>query len=489
MADKIPLTRRVTERPIVALDLNRAEVDLRESESLFRALAENVEVVFYVHEIDQQWFSYVSPAYERIWGQSASEIYADPVAFLRDIHADDRPQVEIALKLQRAGENTETRYRLVLPGGGIRHIHDRSFVTSRPGDEVRRVVGIAEDVTERTDERLKLASSAATFEALVRNNPFGVYVVGTDFTLLHVSLGTVGVFGGVDPLIGRDFSEIVRILWPEPFATEVIGRFRQTLETGEFYINHGVVEKRQNIDRTEAYEWRIDRMTLPDGTFGVVCHFFDLSERMALETQLKQAVADKDMLLREIDHRVRNSIAMIAGLLSMQGGTSQSAEVRQALDVASARLIAVARIHERLYKGKELGIVEFGTHLEEICRDLRTSLRYSNMTMAIKTAEVDLSVDQAIALGLIANELVTNAFKHCDDSQATISVDLECNAAFLTLTVSDTGVGMPGDYNPLIKAGLGMKVIDTLVRQLNGSLVLPAAGATARFQVNIPLMR
>ena len=98
-------------------------------------------------------------------------------------------------------------------------------------------------------------------------------------------------------------------------------------------------------------------MTLPDGTFGVVCHFFELSERLALEAQLKQAIDDKDMLLREIDHRVRNSIAMIAGLLSMQGGTSQSAEVRQALDVASARLIAVARIHERLYKGNQIGIV------------------------------------------------------------------------------------------------------------------------------------
>ncbi len=489
MVDKIPLTRGVMERPIVALDLNRAEVDLRESESLFRALAENVEVVFYVHEIDQQRISYVSPAYERIWCQSASEIYADPVAFLRDIHADDRPQVEMAMKHQQAGENTETRYRLVLPGGGIRHIHDRSFVTNRPGDEVRRVVGIAEDVTERTEERLKLASSAATFEALVRNNPFGVYVVGSDFKMLHTSLGTVGVFGEVYPLIGRDFSEIVRILWPEPFASEVIGRFQQTLETGEFYINHGVVKKRKNIDRTEAYEWRIDRMTLPDGTFGVVCHFFDLSEHVALETQLKQAVDDKDMLIREIDHRVRNSIAIIAGLLTMQCGTTQSAEVRQALDVASARLIAVARIHERLYKGKEIGIVEFGTYLEEICRDLRTSLRHSNMTMAIKTTECDLSVDQAIPLGLIANELVTNAFKHCDDSKATISVDLECDATSLTLTVSDTGVGMPGDYDPLIKAGLGMKVIDTLVRQLNGSLVLPAAGAKARFQVNIPLMR
>lgn len=360
-------------------------------------------------------------------------------------------------------------------------------VAARPDDTL--VVGIAEDATETTDARIKLASSAEIFEALVRNNPFGVYVVGSNFKMLHTSLGTVRVFGGVDPLIGRDFAEVVRILWPEPFATEIIGRFRKTLETGEFYINHGVVEKRQNIDQTEAYEWRIDRMTLPDGTFGVVCHFFDLSERMALEAQLKQAVADKDMLAREIDHRVRNSIAMIAGLLSMQGGTSQSAEIRLALDVASARLMAVARIHELLYKAEKLGIVEFGTYLEEICRELRTSLRHSDMTMAIKTAEVHIAIDQAIPLGLIANELVTNAFKYCANSEAIISVDLECDASTLTLTVSDTGIGMPGDYDPSIKTGLGMKIVGTLVRQLNGSLSLPAAGGTARFQVNIPLMR
>lgn len=134
-------------------------------------------------------------------------------------------------------------------------------------------------------------------------------------------------------------------------------------------------------------------------------------------------------------------------------------------------------------------MVEFGTYVEEMCRGLRTSLRHSKMTMAVKTAECDLSIDQAIPLGLIANELVTNAFKHCDDSKAAISVELECDATILTLTVSDTGVGMPGDYDPLIKKGLGMKVIDRLVRQMNGSLVLPAPGSTARFQVNIPLMR
>ena len=461
--------------------------DLRESEVRFRQLAENIGAVFYIHEIDQPRISYVSPAYERIWQQPADELYADASAFMRVIHPDDRPMVEAALERQREGESTETRYRLVLPDGRVSHIHDRSFVTSDPDGNARRVVGIAEDVTVTTQARMQLAANAATFEMLVRNNPFGVYVVGSDFRLLHASIGTARAFAGIDPLIGRDVAEILRILWNEPFATELIDRFRHTLATGETYVSHRTVEQRHNIDQVDAYDWRIDRIGLPDGSLGVVCHFYDLTERMALEDELRQAVADKDMLLREIDHRVRNSIAMVASLLSMQGGSAASLEVKQALDVASARLVAVARIHERLYKGKEVGVVEFGTYLEEICRDLRSSLGHGAMTMAIKTAHCDLSVDQAVPLGLVANELVTNAFKHCGKSAASISVVLECNESMLTLTVSDDGVGMPEDYNPAKRSGLGMRVIDMLVRQLNGSLTLPAAGGDARFQVTVPI--
>lgn len=462
--------------------------DERESEVRFRQLAENVEAVFYIQELDERGISYVSPAYERVWNQSTQALYSDPTTFMRDIHPDDRNNVEIARQRQREGHNTDTRYRLVLPGVGTRYIHDRSYVTNNSNSDGSRVVGIAEDVTASTKARLQLASNAATFEKLVANNPFGLLVVGSEFKLLHTSLGAERIFADIHPLIGRDFTEILRTLWIEPFATEAIQRFRHTLATGETYASHNTLEQRHNSDSLEAYDWRIDRIGLPDGTLGVVCYFYDLSERMALEAQLKQAVADKDMLLHEIDHRVRNSISMIASLVSMQSRSSNSAEVKQALGVASARLLAVAQIHERLYKGKDLGVVEFGSYLEEICHDLQTSIGRSNMTMAIHVAPVVLTVDQAIPLGLIANELVTNAFKHCGESPAIIHVELTRSGPVLALTVSDTGVGMPTDYNPSKKSGLGMKVIAMLVRQLNGSLVLPDPGRAARFQVEIPLV-
>ena len=99
---------------------------------------------------------------------------------------------------------------------------------------------------------------------------------------MHASIGTARAFAGIDPLIGRDVAEILRILWNEPFATELIDRFRHTLATGETYVSHRTVEQRHNIDQVDAYDWRIDRIGLPDGSLGVVCHFYDLTERMAL---------------------------------------------------------------------------------------------------------------------------------------------------------------------------------------------------------------
>ena len=459
--------------------------DLRQSEVRFRQLAENIDVVFYIHEVDEPRISYVSPAYERIWQQSSAALYADPAAFMRDIHPDDRPLLDVAIAKLNAGQGGDIRYRLQLPEG-VRYIHDRAFVTVNPDGEGRRVVGIAEDVTATTMARQQLASNAATFETLVRNTPFGVYVVGADFKLLHASLGTARVFAGIEPLIGRDFEDIIRIIWTEPFASEILARFRHTLTTGETYISHGTVELRLNTGTTEAYDWRIDRLSLPDGSLGVVCYFYDLSERMALESELKQAVADKDMLLREIDHRVRNSIAMVASLLSMQATASVSDEVKQALGVASARLVAIARIHERLYKGKELGIVEFGAYLEEICRDLERSLGHGGCTVNIRVATLDLPVDQAVSLGLIANELVTNAFKHCGGGKVTIDIELAQRDDTLALNVSHTGRVMPADFDPSQKSGLGMRLIQMLVRQLGGTLRPPAAGTSAMFAVVVP---
>ncbi len=126
-----------------------------------------------------------------------------------------------------------------------------------------------------------------TFFALIRNNPFGTYVVDSSFRLREVSLGARKVFEQVTPLLGRDFAEVLRLIWQEPFASEAIARFRHTLATGESYSAPNTVEQRANVVAVEAYDWRIERISLPDGQFGVVCYFYDLSERQRWEAALR----------------------------------------------------------------------------------------------------------------------------------------------------------------------------------------------------------
>jgi len=152
-----------------------------------------------------------------------------------------------------------------------------------------RLQGILRDITERKRAEEALAGSAATLAQLVVNDPFGVFAVDADFRLALVGKGARKVFANVDPLIGRDLAAVVRTLWPEPFASELIGRFRHTLATGEPHESLQVNQRRADVDAVEAYDWRIERVRMADGRFGAVCWFYDLTERQRWERRLSAA--------------------------------------------------------------------------------------------------------------------------------------------------------------------------------------------------------
>lgn len=140
--------------------------------------------------------------------------------------------------------------------------------------------GVAAFFTDITERKL-LVAAGDTFRQLVEHAPFGVYVVDADFRLVQVSEGAQKVFQNVHPLLGRDFEEVMRLLWNEPFVSDAVALFRHTLKTGEPYHSARTVERRHDIEAVEAYDWKLERVIMPDGTFGVICHFYDLSEKQA----------------------------------------------------------------------------------------------------------------------------------------------------------------------------------------------------------------
>ncbi len=206
---------------------------------------------------------------------------------------------------------------------------------------IREWVGVQSDFTEA---RLQLARNAETFALLVRNCPFDIYAVDKALRLVEISEGRAKAFGKIDPLIGRDIAEVLRLAWGEPFASEALVQFEETLEPGLPYVSLGSTDQRANIDATEAYDWHLKRIALPDGSDGVVCYFYDLYERISLEDELRQAITDKELLAREIEHRVQNSLAIVCSLLNLQRSIARTVDTKDALTAASARVLAIARL-------------------------------------------------------------------------------------------------------------------------------------------------
>jgi PAS domain S-box-containing protein len=146
-------------------------------------------------------------------------------------------------------------------------------------------IGLIEETAERTWATVERAKAEAaflrshdTFLGLVHNAPYGVYLLDAGFRLVEVSAGAQKVFAGVRPLIGRDFAEVLRTIWPEPFASDAIDRFRHTLATGESYHSVDTTEQQHDVPVVESYDWQIERVTMPDGGFGVVCYFYETTE-------------------------------------------------------------------------------------------------------------------------------------------------------------------------------------------------------------------
>lgn len=459
---------------------------LSESEARFRAAIDATQGVLWTNDAEGRMMG-EQPGWAKLTGQSFEDYQG--YGWSAAVHPEDvQPTIDAWNAVVAAPRTFVFEHRVRRHDGKWRRFAIRAIPVLNEGGHIREWVGVHRDITEATEVRLQLARNAQTFKSLVRNSPFGIYVIDGAFKLFEFSQGAAKVFANINPLIGRDFAQIQRILWPENFAKAIIARFRTTLETGEPYISVSTIEARANIDATEAYDWRIERISLPDGSHGVVCYFYDLSERMRLENELRAALADKELLAREIEHRVQNSLTIVGSLLNMQRASTTNTETKDALAAAAARVLAIGRVHQRLYKGKDIGWIEFGAYLRQLCEDIEQTLGSSRISFEVQTDTVELHVNNAVPLGIASNELITNASKYCGrGADEHILVTLASQGEVLVLTVSNTGPGVPTDFSPDGSKGMGLRVIKVLVRQVGGTIVYPTAGSEARFEIRVPI--
>jgi two-component sensor histidine kinase len=197
-----------------------------------------------------------------------------------------------------------------------------------------------------------------------------------------------------------------------------------------------------------------------------------MAEAVSLrETQLRSAISEREHLLREIHHRVKNNLQIVVSLLNLEMGTLSNPELAAALTSSMERIRSMGLVHETLYGQSRLDEVDLGDYTGYLLDYLASSYQRQGTSIERRIAPTRLSLDQALPCGLILNELITNAFKYGvgDRPEARIIVSIEEETALLQLSVEDDGPGLQAGFDPLTSKSLGLSLVRSLAEQLGGS--------------------
>ena len=211
-------------------------------------------------------------------------------------------------------------------------------------------------------------------------------------------------------------------------------------------------------------------------------------ERERYERSLKAAVERHEVLLKEINHRVKNSLSLVISMLRLQAREDDDPKVAERLEEASARVNAVARAHEWLYQRDDVRTLDLGVYVEQVCKDLDEAVSQLDVQIDAERGIV-VATDRAISSALIVAELITNAAKYAYDGRTNGNVSVRVartEADRVLLEVRDEGSGLPRDFDLLKAKSLGMRIIAAFSQQLGGEVTIKQLSPGTKFVVTIP---
>jgi two-component sensor histidine kinase len=212
-------------------------------------------------------------------------------------------------------------------------------------------------------------------------------------------------------------------------------------------------------------------------------------ERERYERHLKAAVDRHEVLLKEINHRVKNSLTIVATMLRLQAAKINDETLTAQLEEASQRVHAIARAHERLYQSNNIDALDLGVYVDLVCKDLSGNLNGCDIGIDVEDGII-LSTDRAISAALIVSELVTNAAKYAYAGTTGGKIWVRVvrkDEHTAELSVRDEGAGLPADFDPMTSKSLGMTIIAAFTQQLDGKLAIMSRDPGTEFTVVLPL--
>lgn len=221
-------------------------------------------------------------------------------------------------------------------------------------------------------------------------------------------------------------------------------------------------------------KWTYDEQDFAISVSYIISLSLEATKRENAQKQIINSLEEKNILIREIHHRVKNNMQIISSLLSLQASTIENPEMKNMFNESQNRVRSMSMIHEQLYQRDDLSKIDFNIYVNGLIKSLFQiyTISVKKVSWKVDIDEVKLGLETAIPCGLIINELVSNSLKHAfkEGKMGEILVKMEKHDETITLIVSDNGVGLPDDFSIDAQPTLGLKLVTTLINQLDGKL-------------------
>ena len=497
--------RDITER-------HRAEQAQRESEERFRQLADHINDVFWIYELDGPKTAYVSPAYESLWGRSCQSLYERPMSYLEAVHPEDRERAMLDHHRLVSGEATADEYRITRADRTIRWVWDRGFPIRDRSGRVVRVAGIAEDITERKRVEQALREGEERFRTLADATPVMVWGSDTDKRCNYCNKQWLD-------FTGRTIEQEMGDGWAEGVHPDDLERCLETYVTAFDARTPFTMEYRLRRHDGE-YRWVLDNGVPrfdPDDTFsGYIGSCIDITDRKRAEEELRNADRRKEEFLAVLSHELRNPLAPIQTAVDLleQAGTSGAGSERE-LAMIKRQVQNLKRLVDDLLDVSRIsrGKIELRKELVELAAVVAQAVEavrplfdehHHELHVSIPKESIVLEADST-RLEQILSNLLINAAKYSPQG-GRIWLDVKFFQSEVVIHVRDTGIGIEPNLLPKVfdlflqgerrvglsheGGGIGLSLAKNLVELHGGTITAHSQGPDmgSEFVVKLPVV-
>ena len=455
----------------------RQETERKQKEHEYGELVENLPGIVYSYSTLRGGILYSAQA-EDILGRPVEEYYRNPQLWRESIHPEHTEEVAAAFRDIESGKPVLQRYRICDALGKWHWIEDRVIGYQNVGAELI-IHGFAQDITDRKELEENLQREKSLLLTLINNLPDHVAVKDPESRFLMTNTANARVMGlrRTEDAVGRSD----RDFYPLEEAERYLADEREIVRTGNAMLN----KEELTIDPDGSKRWTLtSKVPLRDAEgniVGIVCTGRDITDRKATEDRIHALVAEKELILKEVHHRIKNNMSVMESLLSIQAHAASDETTAAALIDARGRLHSMSVLYDKLYRTDNLTEMNLNVYLPDLISEIVHMFpNAGNVKVNTSVQDIRLPIKNMTSLGIIVNELLTNTMKHAfvGKSAGVILVNASRIDGRVIIIVEDDGVGLHEPLEVGNSTGFGLTLVRTLVRQLNGRIRIESEGGT-----------